>query len=112
MNRWRPVHARTERDLLRPRALLVGLTAAAGALLLAHMSLLPQPLVLPALAVTALGCAAALALVAWWRQAARDGERITLGDVAGASAAIGLAAATLGDPDQVLHLFDRLAVKE
>jgi len=116
MNRWRSVKIRTPfrmgTDLLQPQAALVWLTAGAATLLVVHAILLPSGLVLPTLALSAFGCAAALLLVAWWRHAAHNGERITLWDIAGASALFGFAAATLGEPDHVQLLFDRWAIRE
>jgi hypothetical protein len=116
MNRRRTVKFRAPfhmgSDLLQPQAALVWLTAAAATFLLVHAVLLPSGLVLPTLALSAFGCAAALLLVAWWRHAARDGERITLWDIAGASALFGFAAAALGEPDHVQLLFDRWAIRE
>jgi hypothetical protein len=113
MIRWRPAHARADRsgrDVLKPQVTLAALAAAAALPLLLLASLLPPPLVLPALSLAALACAGMVAFLAWWRGAARHGERITLWDIAGAAAFIGFAAGMLSDPNQVLHLFDRSAM--
>jgi len=111
MNRWRPAHARADRSaMLRPQVVLAALAAAAVLPLLLLASLLPPPLVIPAFSLVALACAGLTALAAWWRGAARDGEHITLWDIAGAAAFIGFAAGMLSDPNQVLHLFERWAM--
>jgi len=82
--------------------------AAAPILLLALM--LPPALVLPALSLAALACAGPAAFVAWWCGARRDGDRVTLWDIAGATAFIGFAAGMLSDAEHVVQLFDRSAM--
>jgi hypothetical protein len=111
---WRPAHARAHRfgrDVLKPQATLAALTAAAAAPLLLLASWLPPALVLPALSLAALACAGSAALIAWWRGARRHGDRLTLWDVAGATAFIGFAAGMLSEPDHIVQLFDRSAMK-
>jgi hypothetical protein len=111
MSRWRPAHARLDRSaIFKPPVALAALAAAAALPLLLLASLLPPPLVIPALSLLALACAGLTALMAWWSGASREGERITLWDIAGAAAFIGFAAGMLSDPNQVLHLFERWAM--
>ena len=97
-------HVSAGRSNLEP---LAALAAATVAPLLAIMLLLPAPLVLPSLSLSALAGAAALTLLAWWRNAAREAEHVTLWDVAGATALIGFAAGTLAEPEQIIDLFER-----
>jgi len=112
MNHWQSAQARiyrSDRDILNPLAVLAGLAVAAAAPLLLLTSLLPSPLVLPALSLLALVCAAAVSLVAWWSRAPRQSDGITLWDVAGAAALIGFAAGMLSGPEHILHFFESSA---
>jgi hypothetical protein len=109
----RPAHARAQRfgrDVLKPQTVLAGLTAAAAAPILLLALMLPPALVLPVLSLAALAVAGHVAIAAWWRGARRDGDRVTLWDIAGATAFIGFAAGMLSDPDHVVQLFDRSAM--
>jgi hypothetical protein len=63
------------------------------------------------LSLAALGCAAVLALVAYWLRAPRHVESITLWDLAGAAALIGFAAGMLTGPEQILHFVDQIAIR-
>jgi hypothetical protein len=96
---------------LNPVVLLASLAAAAAVPLLLLASFVPRPLLLPVLSLAAIGCAAALALVAYWRHAPRHVETITLWDLAGAAALIGFAAGMLTGPEQILHFVEHTAMK-
>jgi hypothetical protein len=62
------------------------------------------PFVLASLSVFALVSAALVALVAWGAASKHDGVDITLWDVSGAYACVGLAAGMLSEPRQVVEL--------
>jgi len=107
MTHWQSARAyRPPRAALKPVALLASLAVATVVPLLLLASLLPRPMVLPALSLAALGCAALLALMAYWRRAPRHVDGITLWDLSGAVALIGFAAGMLSSPDQILYFFD------
>jgi len=76
--------------------------ASSAAIVMSH---LPADLVLPALSLVAIGCAAVIASYAWLVRADRGGEAVTVWDVSGALAFIGIAAGMLSEPDQALQLF-------
>jgi len=78
--------------------LLVAFAAAAGSL--------PRPLVMPTLCFAALAIAAAVALIAWRRPMRRDAQHVTYWDIAGALAFLGMCAATLSEPDQLVSFWD------
>lgn len=66
--------------------------------------LLPSSLVLPALSLLLLAGAAVAALLAWLGGAEPSVARITLWDLAGAFAFVGLAAGSLSEPMHAAHL--------
>ena len=86
------------------RGLITSAVAIAGIGLLAAF-VLPVALVLPVLSVALVLGAGAVALYAWARPA-RD-QAITPWDVSGALAFLGIAAALLSDPEQVLPLMEQ-----
>src|SRR5262245_30091669 len=107
MTHWQSARPyRLPRATLNPVALLASLAVAAAVSLALLASLLPRPMVLPALSLAALACAALLALVAYWRRAPRHVNSITLWDLSGAAALIGFAAGMLCSSDQILYFFD------
>ena len=107
MTHWQSARAyRRPRAPLNPVVLLASLAIATAVSLLLLASLLPRPMVLPALSLAALACAALLALVAYWRRAPQHVDGITLWDLSGAAALIGFAAGMLSSPDQILYFFD------
>jgi hypothetical protein len=67
--------------------------------------LLPPSLVLPMSSLVLLSGAAVVALFAWLRNTEPGSAGITLWDLAGAFAFIGLAAGGLSEPMHVAHLF-------
>jgi hypothetical protein len=69
-----------------------------GVLLLAR-----TPLLVPSISLIALVISAIVALAAWCLASDRRGAGITLWDVSGAYAFVGLAAGMLSDPQQVLE---------
>ena len=66
---------------------------------------LPSPLVLPALSLALLAGAALVALLAWQRPRPHQ-SLLGYWDLAGALTFIGIAAALLSEPDQVLPLLE------
>lgn len=92
-------------QILSLLALIAG-TALFGLLVL----WLPSPLVLPALSLALLAGAALVALLAWRRPRP---HRSLLGywDLAGALTFIGIAAALLSEPDQVLPLLETVPLR-
>ena len=83
-------------------AVLIALAAAPGVLL---ASLLPVPLVLPALSIVSFAIAAGVALYAYCSGADLHADRISAWDIAGAFAVIWIVAGTLSEPENVLQLF-------
>jgi uncharacterized protein (DUF1501 family) len=112
MTHWQSARPyRPARAALNPAILLIALAVAAAVPVLLLASFVPHPLLLPMLSLAAIGCAAALALVAYWRRAPRHVETITLWDLAGAAALIGFAAGMLTGPEQILHFVEHTAMK-
>jgi hypothetical protein len=99
------------RATLNPVVLLALLAVAAAVPVLLLVSFVPRPLVLPVLSLGAIGCAAVLALAAYWLRVPRHVESITLWDIAGAAALIGFAAGMLTGTDQILYFVDHTSLK-
>jgi hypothetical protein len=107
MTHWQSAGSyRPARAAPNPLVLLTSLAIATAVSLLLLASFVPRPLVLPVLSLAALGCAALLALAAYWGRAPRHGESITLWDLAGAAALIGFAAGMLTGPEQILYFVE------
>jgi hypothetical protein len=83
---------------------LAAMAAVAALPLLLLASLVPRPLVLPALCLIAIAGAGIVAFVAWWRDAVRASLGVTTWDVAGALAFVACASAILSNPEQVISL--------
>jgi hypothetical protein len=112
MTNWQSARPyRPTQAALNPVVLLTLLAVAAAVPLLLLVSFVPRPLVLPVLSLSALGCAAVLALAAYWRHAPRHVEGITLWDLAGGIALIGFAAGMLTGPEQILYFMDPTLMK-
>jgi|SRR6185369_2348554 hypothetical protein len=112
MTHWQSARPyRPAQAALNPVVLLTSLAIAAAVPLLLLASFVPRPLVLPVLSLTALGCAAVLALTAYWRNAPRHVESITLWDLAGGAALIGFAAGMLTGPEQILYFVDQTTMR-
>ena len=94
----------------RTNIVVHGVLAASCAGIAVPLLLFPKDLVLPAIAGIAILLAVALALLAKASGAPMTGERITIWDVAGATALIGFAAAILGEPDKVVGYFSTAAL--
>jgi hypothetical protein len=86
-------------------ALILCLTAAAATFAVFAWHL-PFALVLPLFSVVVIGGAAAIAFLAWTQPLQPSAVRITYWDVAGALTLIGITAALLSDPDQVVPLME------
>jgi hypothetical protein len=67
--------------------------------------LIKTPLILPALSAFALASAALVALVAWGAASRHECADITLWDVSGVYACLGVAAAMLSEPAQVMEFW-------
>jgi hypothetical protein len=81
--------------------------AGLGAAAFAYASwILPTPLVLPATSIFAVAAASLVAAVAWAAAGLPATERVTYWDVAGALTFIGICAALLSDPEQVIPLLE------
>jgi hypothetical protein len=112
MTHWQSARPyRPAQAALNPVVLLTSLAIAAAVPLLLLASFVPRPLVLPVLSLTALGCAAVLALTAYWLRAPRHVESITLWDLAGGAALIGFAAGMLTGPEQILYFVDQTTMR-
>jgi hypothetical protein len=83
---------------------LAAMAAAAALPLLLLGSLVPRPLVLPALCLIAIAGAGAAALIAWRRGVAFESQTVTAWDVAGALVFVACASAILSNPEQVMSL--------
>jgi hypothetical protein len=75
--------------------------ATAGIPLVAALSAGAAPLILPLTSVAALAVAAIVAFAAWRYTPANDGRRVTLWDLSGACALVGIAAGILADADEL-----------
>jgi hypothetical protein len=97
-------HARQHPEAVGPVAVLAASTAILAATFLAALWTLPRLMVLPVLCLAALASAASIALIAW-RGGATE-RHPTYWDVAGALTFIGMCAAVLSEPDQVMALLE------
>ena len=70
---------------------------------LATLLFIPAPVALPFIAFASITSAALVALAAWSFGVARDPQRLTLWDVAGASAFIGIGAAIFSDSERIIE---------
>lgn len=90
---------------LRPHAAIAAIVALTALPLMLVASLVPPALVLPVLSIAFLSAAGGLALIAWCIRSDRNSHKMTVWDLAGASAFIGFAAAILSTPENVLAAF-------
>jgi hypothetical protein len=74
--------------------------------------LVPLPLVLPTLSIVSFTVAGFIALLAYHCGADRHADGITPWDVAGVFALIWVAAGMLSEPEQVVKLFDHVAMTQ
>jgi hypothetical protein len=91
--------------VILPHVKMAGLFGLAAAPILVAASLVPRAAVLPAISLAAFGLAALVAFASWWFAARRDGDTVTLWDIAGAFVLVGCAAAMLSEPDNILQTF-------
>lgn len=101
-----PVRNSTPHGWDGPRLAAAGAGAAGLASFATAMWILPHALVLPAFSILAVAAAAAFSLLAWRQTRARDPDRVTYWDLAGAATLVGIFAALLSDPQQVLPLLE------
>jgi hypothetical protein len=88
---------------------LIALAVASGFLL---VWLVPLPLILPTLSIVSFTVAGFIALLAYHSGADRHADRITPWDVAGVFALIWVVAGMLSEPEQVVQLFDHVAMTQ
>jgi uncharacterized membrane protein (DUF4010 family) len=103
----RPLPSRSSRgETAGPTVAAIVIGAALLAALAVSAWSLPPALVLPAFSLIALGIACAMALLAWRQPGAANGRRVSYWDLAGALTFLGLCAAILSEPEQVLPLLE------
>jgi hypothetical protein len=105
-NPTKPVAQRPPPRMLGPQALFATTTFATFAVLAGAITALPGDFALPVASTLLLVMAAVTALSAWFCDRGSDPGRVTYWDVAGALTLIGIGAATLGDPDQLVRIFE------
>jgi hypothetical protein len=91
--------------LIMPHVKMAGLVGLAAAPILIAASLVPPGAILHVASLAAVGSAALVAFAAWWLGARRDGDTVTLWDIAGALVFVGCAAAMLSEPENLLQTF-------
>ncbi len=94
-------------DLIVPHIRMARLVTLAATPILIASSLVPKGAVLPVVSLTAVALAAVVAFAAWGFGARRDGDTVTLWDIAGAFVLVGCAAAMLSGPENLLQTFGR-----
>ena len=97
---------RTRVPTFGPQVLFGIAVTAAFAVLAGAVTALPSALVEPAASTLLLVMAAAAALAGWLRGSGVDAARVTYWDAAGALTLVGIGAAALVDPDQLVRVFD------
>jgi hypothetical protein len=97
---------RTRVPTFGPQVLFGIAVTAAFAVLAGAVTALPGALVEPAASTLLLVMAAAAALAGRLRGSGVDAARVTYWDAAGALTLVGIAAAALVDPDQLVQVFD------
>jgi hypothetical protein len=90
-------------------SVLIALAVASAFLL---VWLVPLPLVLPTLSIVSFALAGFIALLAYHFGADRRADGITPWDVAGVFALIWVVAGMLSEPEQVVQLFDHIAMTQ
>lgn len=83
---------------------LAAMVVVAALPLLLLATLVPRPLVLPALCLIAIAGAGIAAFVAWRRGSVQESRDITAWDVAGGLAFVACASAILSNPEHVISL--------
>jgi hypothetical protein len=86
-----------------PRATFLATFAAVGVLMAA--GLIPNNLLMPAIATLLFVLAATFALIAWGQRSTDEGD-VTYWDVAGAVTLIGICTTALIDPDQMVRIVE------
>jgi hypothetical protein len=105
-NPSKPVAQRSSARTLGPQLLFGTTVFATFAVLTGAVSALPSGLFAPVASTLVLVMAAAAALIGWLRDRGPDPPRVTYWDVAGALTLVGIGAAALVEPDQLLRIFD------
>lgn len=82
--------------------LVAACTALPLVVVVAHV---PSGLVLPGVALLAFSLAAVIAAGGWLLRAERGGDNVTIFDLAGACAFVGVAASAFSEPNQVSQFF-------
>lgn len=88
-----------------PQALARGTLVLGAGLFGGLLWVLPPPLILPAFSALLLAIACGIALIAWHRPRIHQ-TQLNYWDLAGAVTFVGIAAALLSEPDQVLPLLE------
>jgi hypothetical protein len=92
---------------LGPPAAFAAAVLSAFAVMLLGAATLPRDVVVPLTSMLLFAVAGAVALVAWSHgRPSRQAQHVTYWDVAGALTFIGICAAALVDPDQLLRLVE------
>lgn len=89
-----------------PRAVLASVMVLGFTAVAVSVWTLPVPLVLPVLSALLVAAACITALLAWVRPHNKWDERVTYWDITGALALVGICAALLSEPDQVMPLLE------
>jgi predicted benzoate:H+ symporter BenE len=102
----KPVAQQTPRWTLGPECLFAATVLATFAVLAGAVTALPTDFILPVASTLLLFMAAPAVLIGWFRDRRREPDRVTYWDVAGALTLIGVGAAALVDPDQMVRMFE------
>jgi hypothetical protein len=105
-NPTKAVGEETRIRALSPAILFATAVFGSFAVLAGGVATLPRDFLLPIAATLLLAMAAAAALVGWLRERGPQPDRLTYGDVAGALTLIGIGAAALMDPDQLIRMVE------
>lgn len=95
-------------ELRRPVATLTTLTVAMTVLVLLVVRMIGSELTMMALSLMFFVSALLVATIAWFLKSGRNSRNLSLWDVAGAFAIIGISASVLADPEHAVELFEHL----
>lgn len=95
-------------ELKRPLATLTTLTVALTVLALLIVRMIGSELTMMALSLMFFVSALLVATIAWFVKSRHNSRNLSLWDVAGAFAIIGISASVLADPEHAVELFEHL----